>query len=100
MEFDEFKNLEELKPRNLVEGKYYYLTIAAQSIKVEKALFKEKKKRKINTEYFFEINGRIILDNVKNGLFDVSNGGYWHVYRINPKYSYITENEFKTFFKK
>jgi hypothetical protein len=102
MDFDEFQNLKELKPGNLVEGRYYYLTVRSQNIKFEKALFvkRERSRSRAEPEYFFKINGKTVLDSAKNGMFENSNGGYWHVYKINPKFSYISDNELKTLFTK
>jgi hypothetical protein len=101
MNYEETKESKELKPYELVEGQRYYLTVGSQNIQKEKALFVEKRRSKIgNTEYFFEINGRTVLDNMNYGLFDTSNGRYWHVYRIDPEYSYIAESEFNNLFAK
>lgn len=97
MDSEETKELKELRPIDLVEGHYYYLTVGSQNIRAEKALFVEKKESKVgNKEYFFEINGHTVLDNMDYGLFNTSNGRYWHVYKINHKFSYISDNELKT----
>ena len=102
MDFDEFKNLKELKPGDLVEGKEYYLTVRSQNIKFQKALFVKKERRRPGAalEYFFEVEGHIVIDTANNGMFETSNGGYWHVYKINPKFSYISDNELKTLLTK